>query len=463
MAAPNAVAQTLADKLDERLPAIERYAAYYQGQHRIAFATSKWRETFGALFAELSDNWCQLVVDASVERLKVIGFRFGSGDETADDAAWDLWQANYLDADSTLAHTEAVRSGIAYVLVVPNVDDADTPRITVETPAQCIVWTAPDDRRKRLAGLKRWQDDDGETARSILYTPERFYPYVRRKSSREWVSDGAGYGNAIGIVPMVPMLNNPTMLADGISDLNVVIPLQDAVNKLLADMLVNSEYIAFPQRYATGLEIPTDPETGRPLDREQFLSSVSRMWVAEDDKVRFGQLAESDGAAYVKQVEVLIQHVAAQTRTPPHYLLGQSGSFPSGESLKATETGLVAKAKRKQITFGETWEESMRLAFLYRGDTVRGAAANAETLWQDPESRSEGELVDALIKLQTIGYPLEVLWAMHGESPQQIERMRRLKSLPDRSGDGRGQGNGSQPPPDQNTTPPIDQGVSRDG
>src|SRR6185312_4357732 len=103
-----AIAQTLADKLDERLPAIERYAAYYQGQHRIAFATSKWRETFGSLFAELSDNWCQLVVDASVERLKVIGFRFGSvDDEVADDDAWGLWQANYLDADSTLAHTEA--------------------------------------------------------------------------------------------------------------------------------------------------------------------------------------------------------------------------------------------------------------------------------------------------------------------------------------------------------------------
>jgi hypothetical protein len=61
---------------------------------------------------------------------------------------------------------------------------------------------------------------------------------------------------------------------------------------------------------------------------------------------------------------VLIQHVAAQTRTPPHYLLGQSGAFPSGESLKATETGLVAKVKRKQTTFGETWEEAMRLAFL---------------------------------------------------------------------------------------------------
>jgi hypothetical protein len=297
----------------------------------------------------------------------------------------------------------------------------------------------------------------------VLYTPDAFYRFARSKTRKTWQSDGASVPNIAGVVPAVPMLNTPTMAGHGISDLNVVIPLQDAVNKLLADMLVNSEYVAFPQRFATGLEIPTDPETGRPLDRERFLSSVSRLWVAEDSDVKFGQLSESDGFGYVKQIETLIQHVAAQTRTPPHYLLGQSGAFPSGESLKATETGLVAKAKRKQVTYGETWEEAMRLAFLYRGDTVRGAAANAETLWSDPESRSEGELVDALIKLQTIGYPLEVLWAMHGESPQQIERMRRLKALPERSDTPT-----LTPSPDNpsNGATPDDtteQGVGRDG
>jgi hypothetical protein len=352
---PASLAQDLNTALEARLPAVLHFHAYYQGVQRLAFATSKWRETFGGLFNELADNWCQLVVDASVERLSVVGFRFGPEDEDADTDAWDLWQANYLDADSTLAHTEACMSGVAYVLVVPNEDDPDTPRITVESPTQLITLNAPDDRRKRLAALKR------------------------------------------------------------------------------------------------------------PLDRERFLSSVSRLWVAEDPNVKFGQLSESDGSGYVRQMETLIQHVAAQTRTPPHYLLGQSGAFPSGESLKATETGLVAKVKRKQVNYGETWEEAMRLAFLYRGDTVRGAAANAETLWADPESRSEGELVDALIKLQSIGYPLEVLWAMHGESPQQIDRMRRLKALPER------------PDPNAPPTPPPDptsdgatpndttQGVGRDG
>jgi hypothetical protein len=424
------IAKALDVALQARIPTVEKFERYYRGDQRIIFATSKWRETFGALFAELADNWCQLVVDASVERLKIEGFRFGPDDDQADDEAWQLWQANYLDADSRLAHTESSKTGVSYVLVLPS-DDPETPRITVESPAQMIVWTAPDDRRKRLAALKRWGNDDG-TQRAVLYTPEAFHRYARAKNRRTWLGDGTPIPNPIGRVPAVPMLNSPTVLGEGISDLNVVTPLQDAINKLLADMLVNSEYVAFPQRFATGLEIPTDPATGRPLDREQFLSSVSRLWVAEDENVKFGQLPESDGASYVKQVEVLIQHIAAQTRTPPHYLLGQSGAFPSGESLKATETGLVAKVKAKQTNYGETWEEAMRLAFLYRGDQARGAASSAETIWADPESKSEGELVDALLKLKALGYPLEVLWAMHGESPQQIARMSRLMNLPAR-------------------------------
>src|SRR4029453_9182412 len=258
--------------LDARIPALENYDSYYLGEHRIQFATSKWRGTFADLFCELSDNWSQLVVDAAVERLQVIGFRFGPVEDGADPEAGDLWQANYLAADSALVHTEACKSGIAYLLVTPG-DDPETPRITVEHPAQMIALMDPADRRKRLGAFKRWGDEDATLG--MLYTEEAFYPIRKAEetSDREaaWRSNRPPIPTPLGIVPVVPMLNTPDILGRGVSDLNVVIPLQDAVNKLLADLLVNSEYVAFPQRYATGLEIPTDPATGRPLDREQFL------------------------------------------------------------------------------------------------------------------------------------------------------------------------------------------------
>lgn len=416
--------------LDARLPDVESYDDYYNGNQRLSFATSKYREAFGRLLDPLSDNWCQLVVDASVERLKVEGFRFGPTDQPADDDAWQMWQANYLDGDQALVHTEASKSGVAYVLVLPG-KDPETPRISVEHPAEVITYSAPEDRRTRLAGLKRWSMEDG-SARGVLYTPDRFYQLTRAKDGR-WSEAGNVVNPIAPMVPVVPMLNLPNLMGAGMSDLQAVVSLQDAINKLLADMLINSEFVAYPQRWVTGLEIPTDPATGRPLDREAFLSSVSRLWLAENPDVKFGELSGNDGLGYVRQIEALVQHIAAQTRTPPHYLLGQSGAFPSGESLKATETGLVAKVRRKQLTYGETWEEAMRCAFAYRNDQLRATAAQAETIWQDPEARSTGELVDALVKMVTsVGMPMEVAWRIFGASPQEVGEWRKLKGLPDR-------------------------------
>jgi hypothetical protein len=47
------------------------------------------------------------------------------------------------------------------------------------------------------------------------------------------------------LVPAVPLQNNPSLLHGGRSDLDPVIPLQNALNKLIADMLVASEFSAF--------------------------------------------------------------------------------------------------------------------------------------------------------------------------------------------------------------------------
>lgn len=436
--------------LEDRLPSVVEYDSYYRGAQRLRYSTAKYREVFGSLLNALADNWCQLVVDASVERLKVEGFRFGPDDTGADDDAWAMWQANYLDADSTMAHTEASKCGLCYVMVLPG-DSPEVPRITVEHPAQVITYSAPSDRRNRLAALKRWREGDGSW-RAMVYTPETFYTLKRSANAQRW-TQGETVPNPIGVVPVVPMLNLPGILVAAMSDLEGVVALQDAINKLLADMIVNSEFQAFRQRWATGIDIPNDPATGRPLDREAFLAADSRLWVSEDKDAKFGDLPGSDGMGYVRQMEALVQHIAAQTRTPPHYLLGSSGSFPSGESLKATETGLVAKVKRKQLTYGETWEEAMRLAFAYREDPLRAQAMDAEVIWADPESRSEGELVDALLKMRQLGVPLEAIWRRWGVSPQEIERWKSLLGLPER-GDPNNPVTEEPPPPAPAQLPP---------
>jgi hypothetical protein len=440
----------LEKRLDARRPRVALYESYYAGEHRLSFVSSRWRETFGRLFSAFADNWCALVVDASVERLGVEGFRFGDVPD-ADVDAWAIWQANDMDAQSMLAHTEAVKCGESYALVAPGAD-GEPPTITVEHPSQCIVAVSPGMRRQRLAALKKWVDDDGYQYANV-YLPDVVAHYRAEAKKTGGGTDKADWSpyadgrdhpalevHDLAAVPMVAFSNEPGMMTGGTSDLAPVIQPQDAVNKLIADMLVASEFAAFPQRWATGIDIDPDDEDAV-AKRRAWMSSAANVWTVGDPASQFGQFAAADLGNYTKAIEMIIQHIAALTRTPPHYLLGQSGAFPSGESLKATETGLVAKVRRKQLTFGDAWEQVMRLAMTL-GGTPPADGAQAETLWRDPESRTTGEQTDAAVKELALGIPEEEVWRRRlGMSPQEIARIKAVKAA-------------TEPEPEPEPTPP---------
>lgn len=427
-------------KLAKRQATLQTLEEYYSGEHPLAFASAKFRSAFGGLFEEFSDNWCDLVVDATEERLNVTGFRLGKN--TAGDArAWEIWQRNQLDASSQLAHQEALITGESAMLVWYG-DDPKVPRITIEHPSQMIVEDVPGSL-ERAAAYKAWTDDDGYRC-STLYLPDFIYKF-RSKTKRSSTNIGSGVWerrevpgeawplpNPLGVVPVVPFRNRPRLLNPPTSEFAQVIPIQDGVNKLIADMFVASEFTAAPQRWATGLEVPKDPETNQPV--AVFQHMVDRLWTSKNKDTKFGEFSQADLSVFVGGIEMLVQHIASRTRTPPHYFY-LSGQFPSGESIKSAETGLVAKARRKMRHFGESHEEVIRLSFLVTGETAKAKqAASAEVIWGDPESRTEGEHVDAVLKKAALGVPVQQLWEDLGYSPGQIERFKEMAAEEQRLG-----------------------------
>lgn len=450
-------------RLKARNPQIQQWEKYYEGEHRLQFATVRFKNTFGNLFHEFADNWCELIVNASVERMHINGFRVGDKSDDADADAETIWRDNCLDADYRMAHTEAVKLGHAYTLVdgENNAFETESPLITIEHPSQAIVLHDPANPRHRLAGLKEWIDEDGRVCATV-YLPDAIYRYeaqekvqragqaglrasglvtptdfintpsseVNGAGTIEWVPRrGVPFetANNLKVVPLIPLRNNPTLKMGGRSDIAVVIPLQDAVNKQIADMMIASEFASFAQRWATGLEVPKDPQTGKALDTGAFLASVGRVWASEHPDAKFGQFEASDLKNYVHSIEMLIQHVAALTRTPPHYLLGQSGAFPSGDSLTATETGLVAKTDAKKVDASPTWSETQRLAFRAKGDEEK-AKSVVEVLWGDSEQRIRSQRVDGAVKLTTLGVPQQAIWEDElGATPRQVKRWHEMK------------------------------------
>lgn len=431
----------LGRRLASRAVELQRFDDYYRGRQAMVFASNKFRETFGKTFEHYAENYCALVVDAVEERLDVTGFRMGADrDLEADEDAWRIWQANALDANSQLAHVEALVKGVTYVLVSPFEAEEvapGIPRITVEDALETIVELRPGST-ERIVGMKRWLDAGADTWFATLYFPDRL---------EKWQADGRHTANSVqqrsaigervrwrrrdtegetwpllhdlGVVPLVPLVNRPRLGGVGESEIASVIPIQDAINKLAVDMLTASEEGAFPARWATGIEVPKDPETGK--DLEPWKPGIGKIMSTAVPDARFGSFDATNLDGYVKALDSKVQAIASTTRTPYHYFLRQGGQPPSGESLRGSETGLVAKARRKHVHLGEGWEEVERLAFKARGD-ARGDVMDSETLWRNPETLTEAEHVDALTKLRALHVPLRQLWADAGYTPQQIAR-----------------------------------------
>lgn len=429
-------------RLDERADILQKYDDYVAGKHPLAFATERFKEVFAGLFVEFSDNWCDLVNDAVRERMSVKGFRLGT-QTAADTEAQRIWQVNRLDADSQLAHSELLKSTECSVLVWADPKDENTPRITVESPFETIVAFAPGNRRDRLAALKRWIDDDG-VEQATLYMPDAIYKFTAtgtdddepddedesagsRWSVREVDDEDWPLKNPLDLVPVVTMFNKPRLRPRqfglyGEAEHAKVIPIQDGINKTLMDMFVASEFGSFRQRYVTGMELGTDPRTGERI--QAFEAAMERLWSTKNKDAKFGEFEATDLGNFVKAIEMLVQHTASQTRTPPHYFY-LKGEMPSGESIKSAETGLVAKAYEKMLFLGEDWEEVMEIAFKVKNEPVNDVI---ETIWGDPEYRTEAEHIDALLKQKALGIPEEILWEKAGYGQTEIRRIKRLRA-----------------------------------
>jgi SPP1 Gp6-like portal protein len=434
LADPVTLARRFDEQLERRAGPIDRYWEYYRGEAQVIYATAKYRQHFARLLNEISDNWCEVVIDSAVERLRVTGFRFGETSELGDDQAWAIWQHSSLDADQVEAHEEACVSSLCYLLIDPPGEE-DLPRISPLSPLEAITLNAPEDRRRRLAGYRRFVDEAG-IPEARLYLPDRtlvLFGNAERVQAAPLGADAtlatSAFGqwqvvdeqsNDAGVVPMVEMVNKSHLGRGGGSDLDPVLSKQDAINKLVCDMMVNSEFGAFAQRWATGISEMIDA-TGHPIPPEQFLAGPSSLFISENDAAKFGAFPISDGGAFVRMIEMVVQHIAAQTRTPPHYLTAGLGQWPSADSLRASEEGLVQKCLRKILGYGESWEEAMRVAFLFLGDEARGKAHALESLWANPYRVPLAQTTDAAVKMRSnLDVPRRAIWRLLGASPQEI-------------------------------------------
>lgn len=447
-------AEKLRDRIYERLaarrPQIKTDEDYYRGEQPLAFATEEWRKANAARYEGFSDNWCGTVIDAEKERLDPIGVT--GIDKEAARLLWDALRRNEFDAQFSQAVVTTLATSRSYVMVWADADEK--PLITVEHPAHVEIEYDWENPRIRVAALKTWVDDTHEFA--TLYTRTEVFKWQRKRSEvknereaqsaqgRSSTLAGGGWEvrqgtrddawpirNPLNAVPIVELANRPTLLGEPVSEIRGVQPMQDAINLLWAYLFLAADYASMPARVALGAdppEIPIIDKTGevvgsRPVDMKDF--AEKRVIFLSGDSAKIDQWEAARLDVFTDTIEIGVGHIAAQTRTPPHYLVANNGlSNLSGDALTAAEIGLVQKAN-EFITFtNPALRELLRLIALVLNNAGYAQQAQLATIvWKNREIRSESQLADALVKKRQIGYPLEYILELEGMDPTTIERV----------------------------------------
>lgn len=358
--------------------------------------------------------WPQLVVDSLEERLDVEGFRLPKGDP--DDELWRVWQANCADEQSQMATVDALTMRRSYIALGTNEKDADTPLMTFESPLEVFADIDPRTRDVRSAiriygtgGGYPYADSTqaaqaaltGRTERyATLYEPNRTSYY---DLTGNWTLLDRDEHD-LGVVPIVPMVNR-ARLADwrGRSELDPILPLAWAANKLATDMMVAAEFIAVPLRGIFGVG-PTDFEDADGNAISPMKALMGRLLAIPDDEkvARQFEFAAAQLSNFHDSIDQLARLVASLSGLPPAFLGLATDQPPSADAIRASEARLVKRAERKQRAFGGAYEKAQRISRLLVGDDDP-KWLRLETVWRDASTPTVAESADAATKKFSLG------------------------------------------------------------
>lgn len=444
--AANAI-ERLSSVLRQRREKIARRLRYLRGEEgSLRFASDEFREYFRTRYAGFSDNWCLPVAQATAERMTPLGIRMDPESAQTDSDLQRVWLANECDRGFSEAALVFVAAGRAFAQVAPT-DDPTLPRITWEHPEQAIVEYDPRTGERRY-GMVVWTDEGYDYA--TLQTPHYLWK-MRRPSAKpedvdDWHNtpldgweprevDGEEFParNPMGVVTLVELSNQMLLESDPMSDIEPVISMQDTINLIWAYLLNALDFASLPQRVALGADVPSVPilddqgnEVGeRPVELDKLIRE--RIMFLTGENVNIDEWSPANLDVFSKVIEHAVEHVAAQTRTPPHYLVARMVNT-AAESLTISEAGLVSKVQERITYVTPALREIYRLIALAMNNPEKADKVRFSTIaWKDIQYRSDAQRADALQKRKAIGYPLEYLMELDGVPPWDIPRVMAMR------------------------------------
>jgi hypothetical protein len=354
-----------------------------------------------------------------------------------------------------------LQHGRGLMSVWPNKQNKLRPRIRPESVDLVHLEPDPDDPFTPLWAAKVYDVDDVDNTAPGLVLPSS---YLRQKTVGV-VYDGQtihrferggirGTGDWTLVleathpmkrVPFSPYDYKPKITGEPHSGMGPLIRQQDAINTIRFNTLLAMQYSAYRQRIITGFDPRVLDEKGNPVYQKNpdgtikldangnpipQLNSpgrvgVDRLLAFPGEKTSVFDLPESDLENYITVLDSFLTQFFSTGQVPPQYLLSQMANL-SGDALAGAESTLASLVKELQLAAGEGNEGVAELAWYAMGET-KEFEPTSETNWADAEARSFSQIVDAITKLISQGFPKQAAFEMiPGATQQKVGRWMEL-------------------------------------
>lgn len=391
---------------------------------------------------------------------------------------WRRWKQNRMDEGQRGAHQPAIRDGDAFAIVhydkvakqsriaLHQVYDGQTSGVDMfyvdNDPLQPLyavkIWIAKDTqavkvRRKNIYyedRVEKWISDGTLTTayadadwRPLRYGDDDYTDDLaevdainpsgsQTMATAEWwtetgtapVYNAQGEhvsgGKPLGL-PVFHFRHEHDGDAYGQSTIDCLVPgVQDSVNDSAMDVRVASKLSGYKIVTATGF----DPNVST---LSVYPGAI--IYNAEPDGA-FGQLGETNLMQLLAVKDSFIKDAATLTATPLTYF-NLSGVIPAEGTQQSLESALLAKSKRNQTSFGNTWEDIIRFMLKLEktwGEDLKGYSPELlETIeinceWEPAETRNERDQTEIAERHKALGVPDRFVWRKLGYTEDEIDQ-----------------------------------------
>lgn len=252
------------------------------------------------------------------------------------------------------------------------------------SPVRSAGWAGPCDRRAQRVEV-------------VEILTDRWW---QRYEDRLLAAEGP---NPLGALPVVHVQNLAMPgTYEGASDVEGLIPLQDELNTRLSDRASRVTYQSFKMYLGKGIEDFLDRPVG-----------PGQMWSTHNPNASIEEFGRDEGSpsedAHIEQVRQAMDKVSGVTPLAAGLLRDAVGNLTSGTALRVVLSGLLARTRRKRLTYGAALSRIASLALALLDATgafpTRPEDRCVEVHWPSPLEEDEAARLAAARAKLDLGVP----------------------------------------------------------